>query len=1547
MKNSDTVTTNLSCPDNDIQKLKLNEVNMVECKVGKQKQLMLVDSGSTCNLVSRKCVESNELLQKLPKRSISLQTITCGNGATLTTSEAVDIEINVQGKTFQLECKILDTLGGIDIVLGNKGLCDLKANLDFHSHILTLRVKSVVAKNLCDVTLKSGETKIVKLTARLPKFMKNRDVIFKPGKQLKYVDPVITTCLSTCSNYVFCIKLTNKSDSEVQLRKNQCVGTIDLTGVPFFEEKLDCLSLKNFTNDMEKIVQRNLKKYPFLTREDPKVGKTETEILLDEVDFKNTQCNDEELKDLRKLVLDKTAAFSIHGEPGNSNHEVEFELIDDTPFKCNPYITRQEDKIMVNKHLDKLVKMGILVERESDYTSPIMAISKKGTKDKRICTDFRLLNSKIRKMNASFPLIRETMSTIGASGCEVFSVVDLKEAFHSLKLSEKCIPYTGVRASHDSRHLCYKRVAMGLSISPCVWQSYISKVIREIEGADKWCMVMVDDLLLFSKREDHLKHLNLLLSKLIEHGLKLSPRKCQLFRTNVTYLGHDLLIDEGRPCIKAMRSKCQDIRSMARPHCRKGVRRFIGAVSFLSMYLEQLATLLLPFYHLTKAKSEFVWTSQCEENFQKIKGLLINPPVLTMVRPEGQIKVFSDTSRYACGHAIFQEQDGVDRLIAFGSRTLNPACKNYSVSELELAGLFVSFCCNKYLLKSVTFAAFVDHSALVNIIKSKSEPPTRRIQLLLEKLSQFTFTLGYKPGKDMVICDFLSRVKHDDTADIADTTPVSFAKFQSEQRFTALTRSQAKAQGIVMPSLFDKGDKGGKLPSKRGEIAPLAPTPPVSLPADIDVNADYIGENTQTPQRSLDYDTIIPSRLRETPMKNPRADIGLINYDEKIGSTDFEKSADFECAERIRKPDESLFRPYEKLIREIKDENIQFRPKIPNQREIDMILKKVKETVLNDYDLSHDAKTYKEEQLKDPVLGPIYKYIKDSVTPTGTRRSIKRFMARCESYCLLENLLWRIEEDDNNPRLTLCVPDSLVTSVFDMYHSSIMGCHAGLVKMRKTIRQKFFIDHLMEKLTQYVKCCNLCGLRKSQEKDGRVFNLRIPLDFQALSEWHLDLKFMPESAQGHKYMAVITCAITRYTILICLKKKDAVTVAEAIIHNVIKYFGFPKLLVSDRDQSFCGEIMAYLLKAVGAKTKFVSPYNHGSLLAERQIQTSTNFLMSNLAHKGDLWHLYVPFVQLAMNSFVNSTGYSSHYLVFLRHPPSPLDIHCGDIMPIAKNYRDYVQLLKDRLEDLSKNVLEKQTELQVKQQEKAKMKTNSGNTFHEKQLVYLLFPTKSALVTSNRRILFEFIGPLAIYKKLDQTHFLLQDLEGKVLRNIFHFNRLKPCFIQSRLGTVSNLDSLRKAAKIENKNENPSKPQVQVVNENSVPIDNLAHFKMLFSFQSESEKIDPSQYLGKTANLAVSADLSDRQLKNSVKRIDLLPGEAIYSTPIKGRWNKGELEFLFHFGALSCWIPARENAIMVELANSCASPNKSTEGLKSLRIVGSLRKFRRQLGYSS
>ena len=109
--------------------------------------------------------------------------------------------------------------------------------------------------------------------------------------------------------------------------------------------------------------------------------------------------------------------------------------------------------------------MGILKEGFSAHSSPVMLISRKLTKDKRIVTDFRHLNVRIAKNNLAYPLVRDTFSVLGSSRCEALSVLDLKDAFNSLQLSENSKKYCGILPYFGSASYLYQRMPMGLNIS--------------------------------------------------------------------------------------------------------------------------------------------------------------------------------------------------------------------------------------------------------------------------------------------------------------------------------------------------------------------------------------------------------------------------------------------------------------------------------------------------------------------------------------------------------------------------------------------------------------------------------------------------------------------------------------------------------------------------------------------------------------------------------------------------------------------------------------------------------------------------------------------------------------------------------------------------------------------------------------------------------------------------------------------------------------------------------------------------------------------------
>ena len=147
-------------------------------------------------------------------------------------------------------------------------------------------------------------------------------------------------------------------------------------------------------------------------------------------------------------------------------------------------------------------------------------------------TDFRHLNVRIAKNNLACPLLKDTFSILGSSKCEVLSVLDLKDAFHSLRLSENSKKYCGILPCFGSASYFYQRMLMGLNISPSIWQSYINTILGCLQSKEI-CEAIMDDLLLFiPSKNSHITKLEDLLKALLKNGLKISPKKCQLYRTN-------------------------------------------------------------------------------------------------------------------------------------------------------------------------------------------------------------------------------------------------------------------------------------------------------------------------------------------------------------------------------------------------------------------------------------------------------------------------------------------------------------------------------------------------------------------------------------------------------------------------------------------------------------------------------------------------------------------------------------------------------------------------------------------------------------------------------------------------------------------------------------------------------------------------------------------------------------------------------------------------------------------------------------------------------
>ena len=515
--------------------------------------------------------------------------------------------------------------------------------------------------------------------------------------------------------------------------------------------------------------------YPWLDKDDPRRNMTDRECLENYIDLSDSDITEREKEKLYKVLYKYKKAFSLRDEIGLcQSMEVELELRDETPFFIRPFPIKESDKDIVDKEMRKGCLLGILKKGMSSYSSPIMLIPRNLSGIPRIVTDFRHLNSRLVTLQPSIPLVRDAIQILGASGCEILSLADLRDAYHTLRLSERSKKFCGITPYYGSDSYLYQRLGMGLSVSPAIWQNFIQKVLQEIPDHRKNHLAIMDDCLVFSKKYDHLKHLTDLFKALIRNGLKISPRKCKLFKTSLVYMGHQVSIIDGIPHITPVKSRVDAIVKLDPPKSPKNCKQFCGMVNYLSMFLKDLQTKLIPIYHLTKKGVPFHWGELQQKAFEQIKKDLTEAPVLAMPNSEGHMVLVSDTSKIACGSALYQEQKGKYRLIAYFSKKLPLSAQRYSISELELTGIYANVLAFKHLLRNVHFTLYCDHSALVHIMNGKKEPPTLRLKKLIENLSDFKFDIKFLRGKDMFVSDFLSRHPNSEESCNDPIIPVAF-----------------------------------------------------------------------------------------------------------------------------------------------------------------------------------------------------------------------------------------------------------------------------------------------------------------------------------------------------------------------------------------------------------------------------------------------------------------------------------------------------------------------------------------------------------------------------------------------------------------------------------------------------------------------------------------------------------------------------------------------------------------------------------------------------
>ena len=454
-----------------------------------------------------------------------------------------------------------------------------------------------------------------------------------------------------------------------------------------------------------------------------------------------------------------------------------------------------------------------------------------------------------------------------------------------------------------------------------------------------------------------------------------------------------------------------------------------------------------------------------------------------------------------------------------------------------------------------------------------------------------------------------------------------------------------------------------------------------------------------------------------------------------------------------------------------------FRKHIPKQEEIDALLKNLRQWVLHNLMVNLDTKDLIEKYTKSLRYREIYNYIAEGRLP-GNVITQKKIVGEAANYVVVNGLLFKIAQHKESGKWThyllLVIPEKFEAIILNMYHNSLLAMHQGPYRTFLTMRKQFYFPNMLPKIQKYIEVCTLCQWTKPKNTKQRPYYGHIPVEYIPCENLAVNLKKMPMGILYYEFLLIATCEKTNFVHTIPMQNRKTQTVADALLHWVCCLTGPPTKLSIDQDSALTSQVIKELLTSLKCTMQIISPWNHGSSKAKRQIQTIGNMINKHLTQKGASWPLYAAVSAYAMNTFVSTAlqGLSPFELVFTRKPRQLTSFELPKLTSFPVEHREFFRLLLERAKMYRDMDLEWRTLQALELRDKNKMLTNV-ETFEPNDLVYLLAPYSSSLQSRAQKFRQDYIGPLAIDTKIDDTHYLLKDVTGRTLPGDYHINRIK------------------------------------------------------------------------------------------------------------------------------------------------------------------------------
>lgn len=1033
-----------------------------------------------------------------------------------------------------------------------------------------------------------------------------------------------------------------------------------------------------------------------------------------------------------------------------------------------------------------LRQKDIVRDSNSPYNAPLWMVPKKpdadGNKKWRMVIDYRQLNEKTIGDAYPLPNIIDILDQLGDS-C-YFSVLDCASGFHQIPMHPNSRAKTAFSTPHG--HLEFNRMPFGLKNAPATFQRLMDKILSGLQGTDVF--VYIDDIIVHGKSlEDHNRKLRALLGRLKSAGLTLQPEKCSFLKKEIAYLGH-VISDKG---VQPDPKKIKAVIDFPIPKSQKNIKQFLGLVGYYRRFIPDFAKIAKPLNLLLKKGETFEWSHFQQNAFNILKNKICSEPILQYPKFDQPFIVTVDASNFAIGAVLSQGKIGQDLPISYASRSLNSAEINYSTTEKELLAIVWAVFYFRPYLFGRKFVLVTDHRPLTWLHKLKD--PVSRLARWKIRLSEFDFTIVYKPGKNNVNADALSRNPSDSScSQINSLSTLVDSKMESARHFSSnemlrektIPTDKQKTDSRCIEKIVERVFVSHGIPCyeprnscnplkyrKSCDIRPDTESSAVlSLegcipdcadvhPVDRDVGPRCGDSGLHEGEVHSHGDALSRNALNDETLTNVTISNSCLTYSKDKVTMGKGHTLNLISSDRV------LNTPANK---ELIDNKLLDRNVLQNQN---LPLGHV--TVL----LSQNRYIFN-LAVKDRSDGKVFLNIISSAISRlkVSMESLKVNIVKISKHGNdLNGISWSsfeqiIRQHFAGSGLRICICSGEIKfpskgereNIIKEYHESTWGGHKGVSKTYWRIRENFYWGKLKTDVENFIRLCQKCQENKLVRMKNRQPMKITDTPTQPFEKIQIDIVGpLPKTSAGNEYILTIQDNFSKYSDAIPLPVINSVSVAYALAEEFISRHGGPRVIHTDQGRNFTSGMMKTFCKIFQIKQINSTSYHPQSLGSlERSHITLVEYL-KNFASKQD-WDEWLRYAIFSYNTSVHeSTGFTPHALVYEREARLPTAISDETIPP---TYVDYLKDLFRKISDIQATAADNLIAAKVRSKRYYDRKSNPSN-FRENTLVYLLKEPKKSKLDAN------YVGPYMLEKLIGEHNAEIRINPNKT--KLVHLDKLK------------------------------------------------------------------------------------------------------------------------------------------------------------------------------